>query len=241
MSYILDMAVVAIIGLLLFFGYRRGFLQTGVQLIGSIAAFAIALSLSGPTANYVFDTYFAEGIETKMQESLASVSDGSTEDQVAAMLDGLPKPLPLLVQSNPQLSASLESLGSHVTETVDTLVTSVMETIVRPLATALLQCLVFLVLSAVLSFAAKLLVRLMKPVSRLPIIRQIDGVLGAVLGAAEGLLFTFVLIVVLQVVASTSSATSPITTHVLEDTWLVSRLVNINPLSKIIAAGWPTL
>ena len=235
MTYILDIAVLVILGLTVFFGYRRGFLQTVAQLIGCVAAFVIALSISTPVANTVFDSFIAESVETRVEDSLNSVADVPIEEKLDAVIAELPKPVGVLLENNAQLQATVDELGTSMSASVESLARSLVQTVVRPVVVTLLQLLIFVLAFLILLLIAKLLVRVVKPIAKLPVIRQIDGTLGAVLGAVKGALFVCVLVSVLQLIAVAASDNGLITQSVLDSTMLVRYIANINPLKGILA------
>lgn len=235
MTYILDIAVLVILGLTVFFGYRRGFLQTVVQLVGCVAAFIIALSISTPAANTVFDSFVAESVETRVVESLNDVADVPVEEKLDAAIAELPKPVGALLKNNAQLQEAVDELGTSMSASVDSLAKSLVQTVVRPVVVTVLQLLIFVLAFLLLLLIAKLLVRVVKPIAKLPVIRQIDGTLGAVLGVLKGALFVCVLVSVLQLIAVAASDNGPITQNVLDNTLLVRYIADINPLKGILS------
>ena len=235
MSYILDAVIVIVLGLTIFFGYRRGFLQTVVQLVGCVAAFVIALSISSPAAAFVFDSYIAGGIETQLTQTLDSVADVPVEEKLDAAIAELPIPVAAILQNNTQLQTTIDELSENVSASVEALVESVVQTVIKPIVVALLQFVIFILAFLILMFVAKLLAKLIKPVSKLPLVRQVDGTLGALLGALKGALFVCVLIAVLQLVAATGGGKGPITQTALDNTWIVKYIADINPLSGFFA------
>ncbi len=235
MAYIWDIVVIVILGLTVFFGYRRGFLQTVVQLVGCVAAFVIALSISSPAANAVFDSFIAEGVETRLTESLNNVADVPMEEKLDAAIAELPKPIGSMLQNNTQLQATIDELSANVSSSVEALVKSVVQSVIRPIVVALLQFIIFILAFLILLFVAKLLAKLIKPVSKLPLIRQVDGTLGAVLGALKGAVFVCVLVSVLQLIAATGSGKGPITQEILDNTIVVQYVADINLLSGVFS------
>lgn len=235
MKYILDLAVLVILILTVVFGYRRGFLQTVVQLLGCVAAFVIALSISTPASKAIFDSFVAESAETHLVESLNNATGGSVSGKLDAVIADLPKPIGSLLQNNTQLQATIDELGTSMSSSVETMAESVVQAVIRPIVVTLLQLLVFVLAFILLLLLAKLLTKLIKPVAKLPVIRQVDGILGAMLGAVKGALFVCVLVSLVQLIAAASSNTGPLTQAVLDDTVLVKYVASINPLAGIIA------
>lgn len=57
MSIIFDIAVVAIVALLVFLGFHRGFVRTVFNLVGYILAAVLAFFISSPISVWIFQTF----------------------------------------------------------------------------------------------------------------------------------------------------------------------------------------
>ena len=57
MSIILDLAILVIVILAIFIGYKRGFIRTVINLIGYIAAAFLAHVVSLPISQFIFNTF----------------------------------------------------------------------------------------------------------------------------------------------------------------------------------------
>ena len=64
LSTFLDILIVAIVGLSIFFGVRRGLIRTAIHLFGSIIALVLALIFSAPLGEYIDTNY----VNTPMRE-----------------------------------------------------------------------------------------------------------------------------------------------------------------------------
>lgn len=230
MSFILDAVIVLIVILAMIFGYRRGFLQTMLQLAVWIVSFSVALCLSSPIAGAIFDGFFADKLESSLHESLQRDALSSTSQQWDVLLDELPDSVSAFLKNNVEFRDTFEKLSETDDTASETLVNSVITGVVRPVAVALLQFVVFLILFLMLVFVLRLVKKLLKPVSRVPLIRQMDGTLGAVLGAFKGVIYVFAVVAAIQIFVATSSPDAVITQKTIDDTQIVSRISDCNPL-----------
>ncbi len=229
-SLILDIAVAALLVLFTIVGVRRGFIKSVVRLLGFVVAVVGAAVASMPIAQYVYTTFFHTPIEAmvaqKVQEGVTAAAT-SLSEQVTAVLSSLPHG----VQS---LLAVYGVDGSHMngaTQTGEALVPTVMDGVITPLCTAVLQVIVFLVLFLVLFLIIRLLGKLIDKIfASLPVIKQVNGLLGGVLGFAEGVLVLFVLCFGLQLYMTLTGANSLLSTAQLEQTHLLGWAMANNPI-----------
>ena len=178
MSYVLDIAVMAVLVVTIVFGYRRGFIQSLLQLIAWAISFAVSLLLSSPLAEWLYEVLLSAGVF------------GTAE---------------ILVDAT-----------------------------VRPTALLILQVVVFFVLFIVMQFVMRLLRKLLKPISNLPVIRRFDSALGGVLGALKGCIYVLALVSIFEVIANISGADGLVSQKVLQDTWLVSWIAEMNPITQLV-------
>ena len=233
MSLVLDLLVLLILIGTVVFGYRRGFIQTMMQLAVWVVSFALALLLSAPIANAVFDGCMADGIESSLSESLQGAELLAPAEQLETLLEDLPAPLAAILANNEGLQEALQDLEENGTTTADAVARSVVDKVVRPVAVTLLRFVVFLILFIVLLIVLRLVRKLIKPLSGLPLIRTVDGILGAVLGAAKGCIYIFAVVSIIQIIAALSSPDAALSQKAVEDTWLVSWISDINPITNM--------
>jgi hypothetical protein len=80
--------------------------------------------------------------------------------------------------------------------------------------------------------AVKLVAKLLKPLSKLPLIRQADGLLGAACGLFKGIVFAFVAVTVIQLFSV--GANGILAKEDLENSYIAGRLAECNPLSDVL-------
>lgn len=234
MAYILDIIVILILVLTIVLGYHRGFLRSLIQLVGCIAAFVLAFILSTPVSEFVYDSFLANGIETQLTEVFAGVTEVPAADQLNTLLQDLPAPIVSIVENNTQLQETLEEISGTVASSTEALVETVISNIVRPVAVSLIQFIVFILLFIILLFVSKLLAKLIKPVTKLPLIRQADGALGAALGLVKGALFVLALVTVIQFMVATGPNSGLVTQNTVDNSVLVSWITEVNPITNTL-------
>ena len=124
-----------------------------------------------------------------------------------------------------------DDVKASVDSSAEDIAHSVVQVVIRPVAVALLRILCFFVLFLLLLILVAIAANLISRVFRLPVLRQLDGGLGAVIGVIEGVVLVFVAVTVVQMVAASSSSDALITTQHIQNTTLVRWVAEHNPLA----------
>ncbi len=234
MSWILDGIVVLLLVIAVILGYKRGFISTAVQLAGYIFAFLIALSLSATVAEFTYDRFIGEKITESVSAAFSENTGSSVSEKVDSMLDTLPAFLQTALSENEDVQNALSTIDDKTENTITAVTETVVKQILRPVVVALLRFVVFIILFLLLLLVVKLLSKLVKPLAKLPLIRQVDGILGVVLGAVNGCILSIVAVTVMQLIITAGSTTGPFTAENLQNSVLASWIADINPLALII-------
>lgn len=229
-ALVLDIAVAALVILFTVIGVHRGFIKSVVRLLGFVVAVVAAALASTPIAQLLYDKLLYTQAEAlvaqKVQEGVAAAAT-TLNEQITAVLASLPEG----VQSLLTMYGVDASGMAGTAQTSEALVPTIMDGIITPLCVAVLQLIVFLVLFLVLFLVIRLLGKLIDKIfASLPVIKQVNGLLGGVLGFAEGVLVLFVLCFGLQLYMTFTGAGSLITIEQLEQTYLLEWAMNSNPI-----------
>ncbi len=220
MSWILDIASVVVVGIFLTLGIHRGFIKTAIHLIGLVLALCVAGLASMPLAEWIYDSFLAEPLRAAVAEHAAEATVAAmqtVQEQITRVIELLPS----VVKSAFELS------GMTVTQSgaplaAEPLTQVVMDSVVRPMCLSMLQATLFLVLFLLLFVIIVLIGKgINKVFTTLPIIRQINSLLGGVLGAVEGVAMVYVLTLVLKLYMTMSGASSIVTTADIQATYLL--------------------
>lgn len=221
MSWVLDGIAVAIIVLMLVLGARRGFIKTAVRLIGIIVALVAAALISTPAAQGIFDTW----LQVPAREAVASAAAEATvaaATTVTQQVEAVIAALPPLVQGAIDVTgvSTVGITGAPVA--AEKLTTLIMDTVIEPLCVSLMQAILFLLIFIAVYIVARILAKAVDKVfSALPIIRQINALLGGALGVAEGVAFVYLLTLVLRLYMTMAGAGSFVTAADIDATYIV--------------------
>ncbi|MBO5928520.1 MAG: CvpA family protein [Clostridia bacterium] len=234
MNWILDGIVILLLVISLILGYRRGFIRTAIQLAGYVFAFLVALSLSQTVAKFVYDGFIDEGIRQSIGTAFTENAGNTVTEKVEGVLDTLPDFLKTALSKNENVQNTLATITEKTENTVTAVTETIISQIIRPIVVTLLRFVAFLILFLLLLLIVALLGKLVKPVSKLPLIRQVDGTLGLLLGLVKGCVLSLVAVTVIQLIITSGSTTGPFTAENLKNSFLASWIADNNPLISML-------
>lgn len=205
---IIDIAIIAIIALFIFLGYKRGLVKVIISLIAFIIAIIITLILYKPVSNLIIDnTQIDENIADSIYSNIG-ITNLEQEDEFIKYLD----------------QYTQENLG----ESGSTILGNSVDEIARKVIEICCMIVIYLV-ARVLLLALSLLSGF---ITNLPIIRQFNELGGAVYGVFQGLFIIYVALAVVFIIASTSVNTQIIST--IESSHIGNFMYSNNLILKIL-------
>lgn len=231
MTYLVDGIALALFALMVYFGYKKGFIRT----VSGVLSFVLALVLSGmlaaPVAEYTYTSFIQPTVVQKLEDNLGK--DSPTVER----LDEALADLPAFVSDRMALSGITdgETLLQYVGKVPDgeTAVARIETNVVRPVVYPVLEAVFSLILFVVLQIALSFVLRLLNLLAKLPIIKKINKWAGLLAGAAQGVLWLLFAVSVLELLIA-SGLFASLTPALVEDTLLVSWLSAINPFGSLL-------
>lgn len=230
MAYLFDGLLVALFALCVYLGWRRGFIRSVSGLIAVAAALLLSTALCAPIADLVYTNALEPTIVSTLEEQLpAQVVPETAEIDMA--LEKLP---PFVVNL---LEAGEVGTGEAVLEKLETLsvgetaAAAIMERVVTPVVLPLLEALCSVILFTIIYFIAIILLRVLDLVAKLPVLKQLNGLLGVVGGAVSGAVWVIFVARILFTLAGLGWL-EWLTPAVLEQTHLVSWLNGLLPVME---------
>ena len=189
---IVDIVIIAILGLSVLVGLYRGFISSVASMGGCLLSLGLSFWLSPKVVEFVrTNTGLAKTLSsyadaaTRLRDStLSSLDVGSlTKDSISSILSraSLPSPLDKLLQTNLETRAFTDipqKVGNYVTETI---------------TSALMNVICFVITFVVLMILFHVIVNLLKAIFRFPVLKQLNSLAGGVFGLLRGALLCYVL------------------------------------------------
>ena len=200
---LIDLGVLAVLALCVVVGLHRGFIKSLLSLGASLLAMIIVLTLMNPGVRWVKNhtglynqiLYFTEGNQLLAQSNAAQRQASSfTPDELDPILAGA-KRLPRSV-INPIGQAVLgETMKDQGVDTLE-------EYINNTLTNLVINAAVFIVLFIAVSVLLHVCIGMAGAIFKLPVLKQLDGLLGGIAGLLVGLLVVLVVFCAVPVMQS---------------------------------------
>ena len=203
MTYIIDIILIAIFALVVLISAKRGFFLSLFDLMRTVVSFLAARLISQAAAPVLYSTFIENGAQTYLASSLGNVGTTDYVTQADQALNSIPD----------SFNGIMQMLGIDKNAIVDkissadlggaNLVESILNNVVEPIATAIMQFVIFIVLVLAIGFLLKIVIKLLdKIIKKLPKVKKCNTVFGAVFGAFRGIMLVVIISMLLVSVAS---------------------------------------
>ena len=195
---IVDIVIIAILGLSVLVGLYRGFISSVASMGGCLLSLGLSFWLSPKLAAWVQSNpeilktlaSYTDAATKIGDQTLASTSVTSlTQNSIAEILNkvALPAPLNSLLQSNleNQVFGTAADVGSYVSQTI---------------VGAILNVICFVVCFVVLLIVMHFVLNFLKVVFKFPVLKQLNSVAGGAFGLLRGALLCFVAFALLPLI-----------------------------------------
>ncbi|MBO5248516.1 MAG: CvpA family protein [Clostridia bacterium] len=237
-STTLDLLLVAILGVSIFLGVRRGLIRSIISLVGSIVALVLALIFSSGLGGYIDANYVNAPMRAWVIDQLSasaqtvSATDLDFDDLFENQPEFFTETCDFLGVEINEMKDSYQSLK---TEGVEHAKSAIVTEMVDPLSALISRVIAF----AVIFLAAMILIVVISMFSKflnnLPIVRKMDKLGGGILGVVTGILISFIVVAII----STGSKyvlrdRSPAELESIKDKTVVYKVFHdLDPLTRI--------
>ncbi len=208
---IVDIILVAVIGLIIFISAKRGFILTVFDLASGIVACILAKFISPPVAQVIYDSAVKEAVIGFLSQEFTNVENtvAAFMSDASSMFGFLPENIVGFAQNAGLLdfSSISHSLISSIT-TVEQLEAG----IVGPVVVSIINIFSFGIISFVLLIALRIVgVLVSKLVTVTKLGEKLNTSLGAVFGILKGVVYAFLLAVILVIISCFSETVAEYT------------------------------
>lgn len=175
-ALIIDLAIVVIVALCTFIGYKQGFIKVAIKLVATIVAIVVALILYKPISGLIIDN---TSIDNNIQISIAN------------------KLLPEGSLGTDEISIDINSLPDVIVKNCENTVNSIAEVI----STKIIEIITIIVIYFVVKIVLKFITALADLIAKLPILNQINKLGGTIYGVLKGFIIVFSIFAVVSLIA----------------------------------------
>lgn len=198
---IIDIVILAVIGISVVYGFYHGFIHTVASLLAALLSIAAAFAFGPRLAAFFMTNETVTGILSTYTDSVVRVGDfdlasspvisiGRSTIETILRSVSLPEPLARVLEQN----LLNQSFGGGQT-TVNTYVSGT-------IITAAVQVISYLLVFAAAYIMMTFLISLIRHVMDFPILKQLDWLAGGVFGALRGGILVYLLLLLVPLVAT---------------------------------------
>ena len=170
-----DLAVIAIIGLSTFIGYKQGLVKSAIKILSFFIAIVVALVLYKPLSSIIIKTTpIDDNIKNVMIEKITP--EGINESQEVEVQDDL----------------GLKILGEA---------TNTIEEIADTFTVKLIEAVTILLIYIIVKIALKFITALADLIAKLPVLKQVNKLGGTVYGIIKGIILVYTLLAIVYLAA----------------------------------------
>ena len=199
-ALILDIALIGVVVATVIHYARKGFVAGMIDLVGNLAAIALAWFVSGKVSPTVFENFFKSGLVEKTTQTL---QQGSFS--LESVLGGLEGHVPQSLMDSIMESAN-SVLNSQAPDLAQQVVEQIISPLVVPLITVVLFFATFLLCRVVIAFLVAVLTNL----NKVPLLGGVNRTLGVVVGLVGGVLNALLLLCLIWAVIVITSNNLPV-------------------------------
>lgn len=187
-----DIIIIAVFALLFFIDFKRGIAITILNVAGVALTGFLAYHISNFLASWVYTAFVQQTLTTNLQQMIDTQGINSA---IANSFSALPN----WVMGMLGFFLSIFGLDSSVytndfqvpNSAAAAVSTSVVENLIQPVIIGMFRLVIGVVISIIIFIIIKMLVKKLARVFKIPVVKQINKLLGGVLGLAEAAILVF--------------------------------------------------
>lgn len=186
-----DIIIIAVFALLFFIDFKRGIAITILNVAGVALTGFLAYHISNFLASWVYTAFVQQTLTTNLQQMIDTQGINSA---IANSFSALPNWVMGMLRfflSIFGLDSSVYTNDFQVPNSAAAAVSTSVENLIQPVITGMFRLVIGVVISIIIFIIIKILVKKLARVFKIPVVKQINKLLGGVLGLAEAAILVF--------------------------------------------------
>lgn len=186
-----DIIIIAVFALLFFIDFKRGIAITILNVAGVALTGFLAYHISNFLASWVYTAFVQQTLTTNLQQMIDTQGINSA---IANSFSALPNWVMGILGfflSIFGLDSSAYTNDFQVPNSAAAAVSTSVENLIQPVITGMFRLVIGVVISIIIFIIIKILVKKLARVFKIPVVKQINKLLGGVLGLAEAAILVF--------------------------------------------------
>ncbi len=233
---ILDIFFLAFAVLTIFIARKKGFVLTLLDFAAFFLAVFLAIPVSGWLAEGVYNTFISQSVVTALESQLPSAASSA---EIAAQVNAVLSDFPDFV------TAYASSIGIDISEisrrvsaagaSAGSLAQTVEANIVAPIVTAVCKAIIFVILLIIFVILLKIAARLINQFFKLPVLKTLNGTLGAVLGVLKAAVGIVIICSVIGLIGELTAESTPVIQNSVNDSVVAEFVNDHNPIMEYLS------
>lgn len=186
-----DIIIIAVFALLFFIDFKRGIAITILNIAGVALTGFLAYHISNFLASWVYTAFVQQTLTTNLQQMIDTQGINSA---IANSFSALPNWVMGMLGfflSIFGLDSSVYTNDFQVPNSAAAAVSTSVGNLIQPVITGMFRLVIGVVISIIIFIIIKILVKKLARVFKIPVVKQINKLLGGVLGLAEAAILVF--------------------------------------------------
>lgn len=186
-----DIIIIAVFALLFFIDFKRGIAITILNVAGVALTGFLAYHISNFLASWFYTAFVQQTLTTNLQQMIDTQGINSA---IANSFSALPNWVMGMLGfflSIFGLDSSVYTNDFQVPNSAAAAVSTSVENLIQPVITGMFRLVIGVVISIIIFIIIKILVKKLARVFKIPVVKQINKLLGGVLGLAEAAILVF--------------------------------------------------
>ena len=227
MRLIFDGVILAVVILFTVIGVKKGLVRSLAEFLGALVAAVAASWAGGLAAEFLYNTFFRQGV----YERVAAAAQGANaQTAVENFFHQLPDFVVRLLEMNGITAESASGMVGDAGEGVAQGVTDVLS----PVFIAIIKVFAVIVLFVLFMVMIKAAASFISGICSLPLLRQVNGLLGGVFGFLMGTVVVWIAVAAIQFfVPMMDQEMQRQVTETVEQSLICKAVVSMNPIGWI--------
>lgn len=220
MSIIIDVIILAILGLCIGFGYHKGLTGSLLKIVSFVLAIVVAFVLFKPVSNFIIEkTDWDDNLEQSIRDAIITEKNETKVEKTKDENQSMPT---IMVD---YINKAVEDAGNNAKETI-------VDATARDVAVTIVNAGVWVGLFLVARIILFFIKGLANLITDLPIIKQVDKTGGIIYGTIEALVIIYILLAIVSFISPLVSGTGIL--EAMQKSYIGSIMYNNNLLLKLI-------
>jgi len=185
MSILIDIIIIAIIGVCIFLGYKRGLIGVIFKILSFFIAVIVALVLFKPVSYFVINnTKIDEQIESSIIEIIEGTKEEATEEEKE--------------KSENTPDVIMEYINSNIEKVANEAKTNIAQTVASDITINIINAGVIIILFIIARIVLIFIKIVSDAIAELPIIKQFNKLGGTIYGILEGFFIVYTILAIIS-------------------------------------------